>query len=80
MVDETLSPGESWRFLATNYLDPAGTSPPPVFRLPGQFANTAPCVVPYIGTENILAYPVPEPGVLALVAFAGLGLRPRRRA
>lgn len=81
VVDEILSPGESWRFLVTNYFDPAGTSPQPVFRIPGAFANTEPFPNSIGSTANILANPVPEPGAfVALALGAGLGLLRRRRA
>jgi hypothetical protein len=34
-VDEIFSPGETWRFTVSNYFDPAGTAPAPMFRNPG---------------------------------------------
>lgn len=80
VVDEILSPGESWRFLVTNYFDPGGTNPMPMFRDPGKFANTEPYVVPTISTASILANLVPEPGAVSLlVTGAGLCLLRRRR-
>lgn len=81
-VDEILSPGESWRFVITNYFDPAGTAPPPLFRHPGKFANTEPFLgAAAFSTASILANPVPEPGMVGLLAAAAAALlmrRPRR--
>lgn len=82
VVDEILSPGESWRFVVTNYFDPAGSAPPPLFRVPGVFANTEPFMgAASIGTANILANPIPEPTTVGLFTAAGIALllrRPRR--
>jgi hypothetical protein len=79
VVDEILSPGESWRFTVTNYHDPNfGTLPNPLFRNPGVFAGSEPYVVPAISTANILAIPVPEPTSLAMVLLAGVMLLRRR--
>lgn len=81
-VDEILAPGESWRFLVTNYTSTVGVNPPPLFRAPGVFANTEPFMTPWISTASILATPVPEPSLvhgLVAVGSALLMRRPRRR-
>jgi hypothetical protein len=80
LIDEILSPGETWRFLLTNYADPAGLAPPPLFRAPGVFANSE----PYLGsasisTASILATPVPEPTAIGLLAASATLLMRRRR-
>jgi hypothetical protein len=81
VADEILSPMEVWQFAVTNYADPAGTSPPPLFRAPGMFANTEPFgTAPNGSTASILANPIPEPGAVAVAALgAGLTLLRRRR-
>ena len=81
--DEIFAPGESWRFTVSNYADPAGTAPSPMFVIPGKFAGSEPYLVPPLSTASILATPVPEPStifaiVLPAAAFL-MGRRPRRR-
>lgn len=80
IVDEIFSPGETWTFLVTNFADPNGTSPPPLFNTPGLFAGSAPVVAAFPDTASILATPVPEPssaGLLTLGAAAMFLRRPR---
>ena len=79
-ANEIFEPGESWRFLVTNFFDPAGTSPPPTFVTPGLFAGSSPWFVGAPGSASILATPViPEPNALAALAIIGGALLMRRR-
>jgi len=81
-IDEIFQPGETWRFNVSNYFDPAGTAPQPIFRIPGKFAGSEPYVVPPFSTASIVATPVPEPSTLigfALPVAALLMRRGRRK-
>lgn len=82
VADGIFAPGESWRFLVTNFMNTNGTTPPPLFNSPGLFGGSAPVIAAFPDTASILATPVPEPttwGVLGLGA-AGLFLRRPRAA
>ena len=79
-ADEIFAPGETWRFAVSNFFDPAGSAPPPVFNIPGKFAGSE-LFVGQGSSASILANPVPEPGIVGivgLVAGALLMRRPRR--
>lgn len=80
-VDEIFAPGETWRFTVSNYFDPAGTAPAPMFRDPGKFAGSEPYLTPPFSTASIVATPVPEPSTLFALALplAALLMRRRRR-
>lgn len=82
IVDEILSPGESWRFTVSNFVSLPGTPAfPVIINTPGIFAGSDVMIIPPINTASILATPVPEPsamGVLGLIV-AGLSLRRPRR-
>ena len=74
--DNIFAPGETWRFLVSNFMHASGAIQPPLFVTPGLFAGTRPSTV---DTASILANPVPEPTSLGLVAVAGIGALMRRR-
>lgn len=78
-VDEIFQPGETWRFNVSNYFDPAGTAPQPIFRNPGKFAGSEPFITPPFSTASILATPVPEPSALFALALPAAALLMRRR-
>jgi hypothetical protein len=81
VADEIFAPGENWRFTVSNYFDPAGTAPPPIFRVPGKFAGSEPYPNSAGSTASIIATPVPEPSTLValLLPLGALLLRRRRR-
>lgn len=79
-VDEIFAPGETWRFNVSNYFDPAGTAPPPQFRIPGKFAGSEPFVMPPFSTASIVATPVPEPSTLFAIVLPAAALLMRRRS
>jgi hypothetical protein len=80
IADEIFSPGETWRFMVSNFQHPSGVSPVPAFLSPGLFAGTA--SVTTLDQASILANPVPEPATVAMLTVIGAGmvLRRRRRA
>lgn len=78
-VDEIFQPGETWRFNVSNFVDPAGTAPMPLFRIPAKFAGSEPFVAPPFSTASILAIPVPEPTTIAALALPAIALLMRRR-
>ena len=78
VADEIFSPGETWRFLVTNFQHPSGVSPVPGFYSPGAFAGTTSVTTP--DTASILATPyVPEPSGMAMLGIAAGSLLLRRR-
>ena len=79
-VDEIFAPGETWRFNVSNYFDPAGTAPMPVFRIPGKFAGSEPYIIPPFSTASIVATPVPEPSTLFAIVLPAAALLMRRRS
>lgn len=74
--DNIFAPGETWRFLVSNFQHNSGVILPPSFITPGLFAGTGPSTV---DTASILANPVPEPTALGVLAVAGAGVLMRRR-
>jgi hypothetical protein len=74
--DNIFAPGETWRFLVSNFMHSSGVILPPYFITPGLFAGTGPST---IDTASILANPVPEPTALGVLAVAGAGVLMRRR-
>jgi hypothetical protein len=72
--NEIFEPGESWTFLVSNFVDPAGIGP--VFDSVG-FGVGSPGFPP--STASILANPVPEPGTLVLLTLGALAMRRRIR-
>jgi hypothetical protein len=75
-ADGVFAPGETWRFLVSNFIDPSGGNLPPSMISPGLFAGTGPSTV---DSASILAVPIPEPASLGVMAVAGAGVLTRRR-
>jgi hypothetical protein len=75
-MDGIFAPGETWRFMVSNFQHPSGVSPVPSFISPGTFAGSANVTV---DSASILANPVPEPATVGVLALAGAATLMRRR-
>jgi hypothetical protein len=79
-ADNVFQAGETWRFNVSNFFDPAGLAPQPIFRLPGKFAGSEPYPNAAGSTASIVATPVPEPSTLFAIALPAAALLMRRRS
>jgi hypothetical protein len=76
-INEIFEPGETWEFLVTNFVVPAGGVPTPVFDSPGLFAGSS-VGVP-LSNASILATQIPEPSTALLLGIGLSGLAFLRR-